>query len=248
MLAVIGGSGLSTLPEVVFARKQIVRTPYGLPVSPLYFGRMGQRDMMFLPRHGINHTWAPHEINYRANIWALREAGATEVISVSAVAALHEHITPGSLVLPDDIIDYTHGREHTFFEGRHQEVVHTDFGRPYAEHLQQAVLSLARSTGTEISNSAVYACIQGPRLPTAAEARRYARDGADVVGMTGMPEAILAKELALPYAHICCVIGQAAHLHTQAHTPDFRRQHSHAAMGRIRALLSGLAAVYPADF
>lgn len=241
MLAIIGSNGLSSLPEVSITRKQIVRTPYGLPSAPLYFGTMGKQDMVFLSRHGANHVWAPHEINYRANIWALRQVGATGVISVTAVASMHQDISPGSLVLPDDIIDYTHGRGHTFFEGQDQEVVHTDFSRPYDESLRHDVRALAADTHTQLCTKAVYACIQGPRLPTCAEARRYAADGAQVLGMTGMPEAILAKELGLPYVHVCGVIGHAANQACHGTTPDFRRQHSHAAMNHIRHMLTGLA-------
>ena len=116
--AIIGDSGLGTLPEVSFSHKQIVRTPYGLPVAPLYFGRMGMREIVFLPRHGTNHVWAPHEINYRAHIWAMREVGAQSVVAVTAVLGLHEHITPDSLMVPHNILDYTYGRAHTFFEGQ----------------------------------------------------------------------------------------------------------------------------------
>lgn len=241
MLAIIGGSGLATLPEVSFTRKQIVRTPYGLPAAPLLFGRMGAQETVFLPRHGANHVWAPHEINYRANIWAVREVGAERVIAVTAVASLRESIVPGSLVLPHDIIDYSHGRPHTFFEGQSHEVIHTDFTHPYDGALRDDIRTLAAQTHTKIGNHAVYACVQGPRLPTCAEARRYAVDGADVLGMTGMPEAILAKELGLPYAQVCGVIGYAANLSCTDTAPDFRRQHSHEAMTHIRHMLAGLA-------
>ena len=241
MLAIIGGSGLSTLPEVSFTRKQIIRTPYGLPSAPLYFGRMGAQEVVFLSRHGAHYALAPHEINYRANLWALREAGAEGIISVTAVASLCARIAPGSLVIPHDLIDYTYGRQHTFFEGQDQEVVHTDFACPYSEDLRHSIRTLAAATHTQLTQQAVYACIQGPRLPTCAEARRYAQDGAEVLGMTGMPEAILARELGLPYAPVCGVIGQAANLSCTDTTPDFRRQHSHAAMAHIRHLLTGLA-------
>ncbi|MCP2041265.1 5'-methylthioadenosine phosphorylase [Neisseria sp. HSC-16F19] len=240
MLAIIGGSGLSTLPEVSFSHKQIVRTPYGLPVAPLYFGRMGTQEIVFLPRHGTNHVWAPHEINYRANIWAMREAGADSVVAVTAVLSLHGHIAPGSLMVPHDIIDYTHGRAHTFFEGQEQPVVHTDFSHPYDAALRREIIRLARKTGLEIGEKGVYACTQGPRWPTAAEAARYARDGGDVVGMTAMPEAVLARELGLPYVHVCGVLAQAPNVAGARNGADERRDNSRRTIAHIRQLLAAL--------
>lgn len=209
MIAVIGGSGLTRLPELHITQRRIVRTPYGLTSSPLLFGKLGGRDIIFLARHGLNYSLAPHEINYRANIWALDSVGAENIVAVSSVAALSESFEPGALVMPDDLIDYTFNRASTFFEGKSQEVVHTDFSYPYDSELRNALLEHAASHGTPIYNQAVYGCIQGPRLPTRAEARRYRQDGVDIIGMTGMPEAVLARELSLPYVHICGVTGMA---------------------------------------
>lgn len=240
MLAIIGGSGLSTLPEVSFSRKQIVRTPYGLPVAPLYFGHMGTREIVFLPRHGTNHVWAPHEINYRANLWAMREVGARSVVAVTAVLSLHDTVRPGALTVPHDIIDYTHGRAHTFFEGQDRPVVHTDFSQPYDAALRREIIRLARKTGLEMGENGVYACIQGPRWPTAAEAVRYARDGGDVVGMTAMPEALLARELALPYVHVCGVVAHAPNVAGAQNDSDTRRDNGRRTMAHIRRLLAAL--------
>ncbi|WP_066565642.1 S-methyl-5'-thioinosine phosphorylase [Snodgrassella sp. CFCC 13594] len=240
MLAILSGSGLNTLPEFVIQRREVVRTPYGLPSAPIYFGHLGEWAVALLARHGANHVWAPHEINYRANIWALHHMGAQQIISVSAVASLVHELQPGSLVVPHDLIDYTHNRAHTFFEGQSQEVVHTDFSEPYDSALRQRIIQLARDTHTAIHAQAVYACTQGPRLATMAEAKRFAQDGGDLLGMTGMPEAILAKELGMAYAHVCGIIGYAANIQPIDDRPDFRRQHTHQAMAYISRLLSAL--------
>ena len=209
MIAVIGGSGLTRLPELNITQRRIVRTPYGLTSSPLLFGTLGSRSIVFLARHGLNHSLAPHEINYRANIWALHSVEAEAVVSVSSVAALSDAYEPGSLVVPDDLVDYTFGRHSTFFEGQQHEVVHTDFSDPYDNALRSALLEHAASHNTPVHSRAVYGCLQGPRMPTRAEVRRYRNDGVDIIGMTGMPEAVLARELGLPYAHLCGVTGIA---------------------------------------
>lgn len=237
MLAVIGGSGLARLPELSITDRKIVRTPYGLPSSPLLYGRLGSIDIVFLARHGFNHTVAPHEINYRANIRALADADAEQIIAVSSVTAVGGCFEVGALVMPHDLIDYTHSRAATFFEGEEQAVVHTDFTRPYSDNLRRTLAGYAVSQNTEICLEAVYGCIQGPRLPTAAEMRRYRNDGVDVVGMTGMPEAVLARELGLEYVHLCGVTapdcfssGRSASCDTDADL----------AVTKIRALLAGL--------
>ncbi len=234
MIAIIGGSGLTHLPELNITHRQIVRTPYGLPSSPVISGKLGNQFIVFLARHGLNHAMAPHEINYRANIWALHSLGVKEVISVSAVSAINPEIELGALVLPDDLVDYTYGRESTFFEGQDKEVVYTEFDPPYSTALRQVLLNHAAGRNAPILAHSVYGCLQGPRLPTRAELRRYRNDGVDIIGMTGMPEAILAKELKMDFAHLCGVIGQND---GQQHSPDFRSKHSHTAIQKIRQLL-----------
>ncbi|MDO4906192.1 S-methyl-5'-thioinosine phosphorylase [Neisseria sp.] len=239
MIAVIGGSGLTRLPELSITQRRIVRTPYGLTSSPLLFGTLGSRSIVFLARHGLNHSLAPHEINYRANIWALHSIEAEAVVSVSSVAALNDACEPGSLVVPDDLVDYTFGRRSTFFEGRNQEVVHTDFSEPYDNNLRQALLDHAAVHNTPVYSRAVYGCLQGPRLPTRAEARRYRNDGIDIIGMTGMPEAVLARELGLPYAHLCGVTG----IGCISHNPKLAAScdsNSRKAIEKIRRLLVDL--------
>ncbi|SUA43842.1 S-methyl-5'-thioinosine phosphorylase [Neisseria zoodegmatis] len=240
MIAVIGGSGLTRLPELHINHRRIVRTPYGLTSSPLLFGKLGGSDIVFLARHGLSHSLAPHEINYRANIWALHSVGADSIISVASVAALSEDFEPGSLVVPDDLIDYTFNRSSTFFEGQSQEVVHIDFSFPYDNALRQAVLEHAASHGTPVYDKAVYACIQGPRLPTRAEVRRYRQDGADIIGMTGMPEAALARELGLPYVHLCGVTGIGCFTGSNGGSADICSIENRSAIEKIRRLLVDL--------
>lgn len=210
MLAIIGGSGLARLAELHDARREIVRTPYGDPSCALTFGRIGAHPVVFLARHGYGHTIAPHEINYRANLWALREAGADGVLAVATVGGIRADCDPGVLVLPDQIIDYTAGRRHTFFDGADQQVTHIDFTAPYDAALRVRLLEAAQRAGEAVIDGAVYGCTQGPRLETAAEIVRLERDGCDVVGMTGMPEAALAREAGLPYAALCVVANHAA--------------------------------------
>jgi 5'-methylthioadenosine phosphorylase len=210
MQAIIGGSGLARLSELVVERREVVRTPYGDPSCALSFGRFSGVQVVFLARHGYGHTIAPHQINYRANLWALREAGATSVIAVSTVGGIREDFGPGSLALPDQLIDYTHGRKATFFEGPDNPVTHIDFTHPYDESIRRALAVAARSTGDEVAWGGTYGCTQGPRLETAAEIGRLERDGCDLVGMTGMPEAALARELSLPYGVLAVVANHAA--------------------------------------
>ena len=165
---------------------------------------------MFLARHGHGHTFAPHEINYRANLWALKEEGATRLVSVASVGGVRADLGPGTLVVPHQIIDYTWGRRATYFEGGESPVVHIDFTHPYTESLRQRILAAARMAGEPVLDGGVYAATQGPRLETAAEVDRVERDGADMVGMTAMPEAALARELGLEYAAIAVVVNHAA--------------------------------------
>jgi len=210
LVAIIGGSGLSQLGNMEATQRRVVRTPYGEPSGALTFGRIAGRDVVFLARHGYGHTIAPHEVNYRANIWALKDVGADCVVSVASVGGIRSDIAPGMLVLPDQIIDYTWGRSSTYFEGAGVPVNHIDFTVPYSAQLRKRVLQAATACKEEIVDGGVYAATQGPRLETAAEITRLERDGAHIVGMTGMPEAALAREVSLDYATIAVVANYAA--------------------------------------
>jgi 5'-methylthioadenosine phosphorylase len=210
MLAIIGGTGLTQLANLEITHRQVMRTPYGEPSGAITFGQLRQHDVMFLARHGYGHTIPPHEVNYRANLWALLEQGAKRVVSVASVGGINAELSPGDIVIPDQIIDYTYGRAFTYFEGREQMVTHIDFTHPYDPGLRRQILEAARHANEACRDGGVYAAMQGPRLETAAEISRLERDGADVVGMTGMPEAALARELGLTYAAIAVVVNHAA--------------------------------------
>lgn len=210
MLAIIGGSGLAQLANLRITHRQVMRTPYGEPSGALTFGILGEQEVIFLARHGYGHTIPPHLVNYRANLWALRDKGVTSVISVASVGGIRADLTPGTLVVPHQILDYTHGRDATFFDGHERSFTHIDFTHPYSGKLRGEVLDAARCAREHCLDGGVYAATQGPRLETAAEIDRFERDGADMVGMTGMPEAALARELALEYAAIAVVMNHAA--------------------------------------
>jgi 5'-methylthioinosine phosphorylase len=210
MLAIIGGTGLTQLTNLKITHRQVMRTPYGEPSGPMTFGTINEHEVMFLARHGYGHTIPPHQVNYRANLWALRDQGAKRVIAVTSVGGIRADLVPGTLALPDQIIDYTSGREFTFFDGKDRPVTHIDFTKPYNEKLRQRLLAAAKLAGQVCIDGGVHAVMQGPRLETAAEIDRLERDGAHMVGMTGMPEAALAKELGLSYATIAVVVNHAA--------------------------------------
>jgi len=209
MLAIIGGSGLTKLSTLAVARREVVRTPYGEPSSALVFGQIAGCDAVFLARHGHGHTIPPHRVNYRANLRALKDAGARAVVAVASVGGIRGH-APGELVLPNQLIDYTSGRAHTFFDGAGMPVVHVDFTHPYTPALRATCLDAANEAGIALTDGGIYGAVNGPRLETAAEIDRLDRDGATMVGMTGMPEAVLARELELPYVSICVVVNHAA--------------------------------------
>ena len=210
LVAIIGGSGLSKLGNMEVTQRRVARTPYGEPSGALTFGCIKNREVVFLARHGYGHTIAPHEVNYRANIWALKEAGADCVISVASVGGIRADIAPGALMLPDQVIDYTWGRSSTYFEGAGVPVHHIDFTEPYSRSVRKRLLDAARAVKEPILDGGVYAATQGPRLETAAEITRLERDGAHIVGMTGMPEAGLAREVSLEYAALAVVANYAA--------------------------------------
>jgi 5'-methylthioinosine phosphorylase len=210
MLAIIGGTGLTQLANLEIMQRQVMRTPYGEPSGALTIGTIKQHEVAFLARHGYGHTIPPHKVNYRANLWALRDAGVKRVISVSSVGGISDELVPGVVVVPDQIIDYTHGRDATYFDRSERPVVHIDFTFPYTPAMRQRILHAAKLAGIPCIDGGVYAANQGPRLETAAEINRMERDGAAMVGMTGMPEAVLARELGLEYATIAVVVNDAA--------------------------------------
>jgi 5'-methylthioadenosine phosphorylase len=241
-LAVIGGSGLSKLASLEITQRKVVRTPYGEPSGALTFGSIRGHGMVFLARHGYGHTIAPHEVNYRANLWALKEENISGVVSVASVGGIRRDVTPGTLLVPDQIIDYTWGRRATFFEGSGAPVTHIDFTEPYTQSLRQRILAAARACGESVLDGGTYAATQGPRLESAAEINRLERDGADIVGMTGMPEAALARELGLAYAAIAVSANYAAGRGESAHAVPMEGIEAvlGEAMGRVRRVIEQL--------
>ena len=211
-LAIIGGTGLAQLPGLNIIRRELVETPFGTPSSPLIHGELEGREIVFLPRHGEDHTLPPHRVNYRANIHALQQVGIENIVAIVAVGGIGDDMLPGEIAIPDQIIDYTWGRKQTFFEDVSDPVIHIDFTHPYCEALRKSLLAAASQCGVRVGNGGVYGATQGPRLETAAEILRMQRDGCTLVGMTGMPEAALARELELCYASCALVVNRAAGL------------------------------------
>lgn len=210
MLAIIGGSGLTQLANLDVIGRELRRTPYGDTSSAITLGTIRGQAVAFLARHGYGHTIPPHKVNYRANMWALSQLEVKYVVAVASVGGIRPDLTPGTLAIPDQIIDYTYGREFTYFGGSDRSVVHVDFTQPYCEALRKRLVQAAREAQEPVFEGGTYAVTQGPRLETAAEIDRLERDGADMVGMTGMPEAGLARELGLCYAAIAVVVNYAA--------------------------------------
>ncbi len=242
MLGIIGGSGLTQLANLGVSHREIIRTAYGEPSGPFTFGRIGCQEVVFIARHGYGHTIPPHLVNYRANLSALHSIGVSQIISVASVGGIHPDMTPGTLVVPHQMIDYTWGREMTFQSGTDGPVKHIDFTEPYTENVRQILLNAARQTREPVINGGIYAATQGPRLETVAEINRLSQDGADIVGMTGMPEAGLAKELELPYAALCVVANWAAGRGDSTHGIQFDHLESmlHTSMDRVRRLIAYL--------
>jgi 5'-methylthioinosine phosphorylase len=195
------------------------------------------RPVVFLPRHGTAHTIPPHEVNYRANLWALQHIGITKIIAVAAVGGITAAMVPSALVIPDQIIDYTWSRQHTFFQGDLTKVTHVDFTRPYSEELRTTLLQAGRAAELNLHDGGTYGATQGPRLETAAEITRMERDGCDIVGMTGMPEAALARELDLSYAACAVVANWAAGRGAGEISMDDIERNLKVGMDRLRALL-----------
>lgn len=221
MLGIIAGTGCAQLNNLEVIRRQVIRTPYGEPSGALTFGLIQGHEVVFLARHGYGHHLPPHEVNYRANIWALREQGIEDLVAVATVGGIREDMRPGVIAIPDQIIDYTYGRKATYYEGGEKDVVHIDFTDPYCETLRQRCMAAARAAGVPYVDNGVYASVQGPRLETAAEVNRLERDGATMVGMTGMPEAVLAREIGLCYATLAVVANHAAGRASSQHGIQF---------------------------
>lgn len=240
--AIIGGTGLTKLEGLTISAVLNIDTPYGSPSAPILRGNYADREVLFLARHGHPHRIPPHQVNYRANIWALKHAGADVIIAVNAVGGIHAAMGTGHFCVPHQIIDYTSGREHTFFAGELEHVTHIDFSFPYNDILREQIIEALAAEGVAYSSHGVYACTQGPRLETVAEVARLERDGADIIGMTGMPEAALARELELPYACLALVVNPAAGKTNAIITMDEIERAIDNGMDKARATLARVLA------
>lgn len=246
MLGIIGGTGLTQLTNLEITHREVIRTPYGEPSGPLTYGNINNHKVVFLARHGYGHTIPPHLVNYRANLWALYSEGVKEVVSVATVGGIHPDLTPGSIVIPHQIIDYTHGRKMTFHDMIDKPVTHIDFTEPYCSKMRKLCMQAATAAGERYIDGGVYAAVQGPRLETAAEINRLERDGATMVGMTGMPEAALARELEISYAALGVVANHAAGRGTSAHGIHYESIGNvlNETMHRVRHILEQLVEIH----
>ncbi|MCU7871592.1 MAG: S-methyl-5'-thioinosine phosphorylase [Candidatus Thiodiazotropha sp. (ex Lucinoma borealis)] len=236
-LAIIGGTGLDEMPDLEITHREVCHTPFGQPSAALTHGRMSDREVVFLPRHGASHMIPPHLVNYRANLWALRHLGVETVLGVAAVGGITSEMGPSRIIIPDQIIDYTFGRDHTIYDTDLSHITHIDFTQPYCENLRQELIEAGRLCGANPIGTATYGATQGPRLESAAEIVRMERDGCDIVGMTGMPEAALARELNLCYAS-CSVVSNwaAGKVETSINMKDIEKNLIHG-MDQVKSLL-----------
>ncbi|MCK0536513.1 S-methyl-5'-thioinosine phosphorylase [Alcanivorax quisquiliarum] len=241
-LAFIGGTGLTRMDNLQVQDRLQISTQWGAPSAPVVQGELASRPVLFLARHGDPHVLLPHQVNYRANMAALKEAGASAVIAVNAVGGISAHARSGVIVSPDQLIDYSWGRDMTFFDDRSGPVTHVDFSWPFDAALRARLAAALDACGADWVNGGCYGVTQGPRLETAAEIQRMERDGCDIVGMTGMPEAVLARELGLPYAMLSLVVNPAAGKSDTEITMAEIEAVIAAGMGQVCAVLAALVA------
>ena len=242
-LAIIGGTGLTQLSDLKIIKRERLDTPYGAPSAEFITGELNEKPVIFLARHGNPHTIAPHKINYRANIWGLKQLGVTQIIAVAAVGGITKQMSPAHIAIPDQLIDYSYGRNHTFFEDVNYPVTHIDFSYPYNQKLRDLLITAAANANIAITPEATYGCTQGPRLETAAEIKRMAQDGCDLVGMTAMPEAALAKELGIDYAAISVIANWAAGVTVGEITMAEIEHNLHSGMANTALLLKAFIAL-----
>ncbi|MEK7991220.1 MAG: S-methyl-5'-thioinosine phosphorylase [Thiotrichaceae bacterium] len=236
LVAIIGGTGLTALEGLEITHRKMMYTPYGEASSPITHGEYNGKPVVFLPRHGSRHTIPPHKINYRANIWSLKELGVKNIIAVAAVGGINMEMKPKDLVIPHQLVDYTWGRKHTFFEDG--DVQHIDFTDPYTLELREKLLSAAKDLNFPVHDKGVYAATQGPRLETTAEIDRLEKEGCDLVGMTGMPEAALAREVEINYASCALVVNEAAGRGPEQITMAEIERNLEGGIQRVRELLA----------
>ncbi len=211
-VGLIGGSGLSSFEEFDEQHRENINTSYGSPSAELVHGVFHGNDIVFLARHGSDYSLPPHRINYRANIWAMHTLEVDFVVTVNTVGGIRSDLSPGVVAVPDQIVDYTYGREQTFFDGENTAIEFLDFTSPYTESVRQRLLSAAGAAKVTVVDGGTYGATQGPRLETKAEVLRLKNDGCDMIGMTGMPETVLARELGMGIATLAVVVNWCAGL------------------------------------
>jgi len=245
-IGVIGGSGLYEIDGFILHKKQAVTTPYGKPSDRYLLGKIGNTEVVFLPRHGSRHNIPPHMINYRANIWGFRKLGVNRILSISAVGGIKKGLKPGDIVILDQVLDMTRNRKSTFYDGKNG-VVHIDFTDPYCPELRQTLMRAGKRVRVSLKNGGTYVAVEGPRLETASEIRGFALLGGDVVGMTGMPEASLARELEICYSGLSVVANYAAGMSKTKLTVAEVMEAMKATTEKIKRLLSETFRLIPAQ-
>ncbi len=263
MLGIIGGSGLYELEGLRVKEEKVIKTPFGEPSSPVVIGEIGGREVAFLSRHGRDHSYPPHLVPYRANLWALREVGVKRVLAVSAVGGINKLFGAGDFVIVDSFLDFTKQRKSTYYEGRfsvqvegqdevarllrEKKVVHIDVSDPYCPEMRKLLIEIMEKQRLRYHPAGVYACTEGPRFESTAEIRMLERLGADVVGMTGYPEVVLARELTMCYASICVVANPAAGISTQRLTSDEVLELMGRKEREVKAVISSFVYMLPPE-
>lgn len=238
MFAILTSGNLAYAPMFEVEEELIVDTPYGKPSSPVWIGHIGTQKLAYLSRHGVDHTIPPHLINYRANIWALSTLNINGIMALSPVVAVSNNVAKDALVLPTDFIDYTYDRQHTFCTSNNGEVKYVNMQTPFDEGVRMILFAMALGRGVQIHDGGVYGCVQGPRLPTKIEAERYRKDGCDIIGMTGMPEAALARELSIPFAILGNVVGKLGMDSDADNRADFYDYIKHESFLKIHQMIT----------
>ncbi|MCX7913294.1 MAG: S-methyl-5'-thioadenosine phosphorylase [Thermodesulfovibrionales bacterium] len=245
-IGLIGGSGLYDIEGINVLDEISLTTPYGIPSASYKVGEIEEREIVFLPRHGISHNIPPHKVNYRANIWGFKNLGVERIISVNAVGGINRLLQPGDILIPNQIIDFTFGRRiSTFYEN--DRVLHVDFTDPFCSELSHNILKASENVGIKVVKGGTYICVDGPRLETAKEIEFFSSIGCDVVGMTVMPEAVLARELEICYSSICVVTNPAAGISTKKLTSKEVLIMMKSSLYKIKSLIKGIVKLIPYD-
>ncbi len=245
-IGVIGGSGLYEIKGLILKNKEKITTPFGKPSEQYFIGKIGNIEVIFLPRHGSHHNIPPHIINYRANIWGLKKLGVERIISVSAVGGIKKGLKPGDIVVLSQVIDMTKKRKSTFYDGK-TGVIHIDFTEPFCPEMRQTLLKAGRRVRVPVKDGGTYVAVEGPRLETATEIKSFRILGGDVVGMTGMPEASLARELEICYSGISVVANYAAGINKKKLTTTEVMEAMRASTEKIKRLLKETFKILPEE-